>query len=197
MSREKKRYLFAGILSILLILSAYKYFNEFTITPSKAASAVMREVSNDNRIYHVTEEQMKILEDLYKSAEKFSLPRFEVTKVISLKNNEFLERVIFKKDPLSKKWIIVPKKMGDSDSSYINRNSIGNYLLQDIKFESEEDENLKGLFKVITQINYSEFDEGNIRKKYTGWVTFGLKKLSLNQWSVEEVYVVSFMEENI
>lgn len=196
MSRERRNYLFAGTLTILLVLSACKYFNNFTISPTEAASAVLREVSNESRFYNINEEQKKGIEDLYKSAEKLSLPHFEVTKVISMKNDEYLERVIFKKDSVNHRWIMVPKKMGDSDTSYINRNSTGNYLLQDIKLESKEDSEFKGFFKVITRINYSEFNEGSITNKYTGWVTFMLKKLSLNQWSVEEVYAIPFIQEN-
>jgi hypothetical protein len=196
MSRERRRYLFAGTLTVLLVLSACKYFDDFTISPSEAASAVLRGVSNESRFYNITEEQKKGIEDLYESAEKLSLPHFEVTKVISMKKDEWLERVIFKKDSLNQRWIMVPKKIGDSDTNYINRNSNGNYLLQDIRLESKENLELEGFFKVIAKINYSEFNEGSIINKYTGWVTFMLKKLSVNHWSVEEVYAIPFIQEN-
>jgi hypothetical protein len=195
MSRQRQKYLFAGILTGLLILSACKYFNDFIITPAEAASAVLREASYEKKVYDISEEQMKGIESLYKSAEKFNLPHFEVTKVISVKQDEFLERVIFKRNSVNLRWIMIPKKMGDTDTTYMKRNCAGNYLLQDIRLESREDKEIKDSFTVTTKINYTEVDKGDIRKRYIGCVTFILKKLSTNKWSVISVDTIPFIQE--
>jgi hypothetical protein len=195
MSRQGRKYLFTGTLIILLILSAYKYFDDFKITPTKAASAVLREGGNGNKVYHISQEQMEGLENLYKSAEKFNLPHLEITKVITEKKDEFLERVIFRKDQVNRRWIMIPKKIGDTDTTYMRKNCTGNYLLQDIRLESKENEENKEIFTVTTKINYLEFNEDNISNRYIGYATFILKKLSINQWSVESVDTIPFIQE--
>lgn len=195
MGRKRGKYLFIGIFSILLILSACKYFDDIKITPAEAASAVLRGETKENKVHPISEEHMRGIEDLYRSAENFSLPYFEVTKAISIGKDELLERVIFRKDPVNLRWIMIPKKVGETDSTYLKRNCTGNYLLQDITIESKKNENKEGSFTVTTRIDYSEIDEGGIINKYIGFANFTLIKHSINQWSVESVDTIPFIQE--
>jgi hypothetical protein len=196
MNSRAQKYLLYGVFVILLILSAYKYYNNFTITAPEAASTVLREVANENRVFEISEEQMEDIRILYKSVEEHNLPHIEITRFVPQTKDNNLERVIFTKDLEADRWIIVPRRMGDTDASYVERNCRGHYLLQDIQLESVQKGQQENLYVVTARINYSEFFNRDMRRSYASSVTFILKRLSINQWKVEAVRVQPFIAEN-
>jgi hypothetical protein len=185
--KARRRPLLVALIILILLALGQKVYTEIVFSAAKAASAVIIEVSNDNIIFDLNEDEFNEIQGLCESGNGYNLPHIKATRHVNIKGKDFLERVIFEKDKELNGWVPIRRLLGESDKNYQQRNINEHILVQDISLLSRCKDSESNMYVVVTEINFIEYHNKVVVNKYCGEIIFLLRKLGLSQWEVEGI----------